>query len=206
MAQKNVEFWYDFGSNYSYIAAMRVGALAASEGLKVVWRPFLLGPIFKSFGWESSPFVLQKEKGAYVWRDMERECARYEIPWKKPSVFPRGSVLGHRVAVAAAEEPWLEDFCQAMFQRNFVADQDIEGVEAVGEVLASVGQNSEWIDRAVGSDVKSRLREQTESAKKRGIFGAPTFLVGAEMFWGNDRLEQALEWAVSGPVEGVAPA
>jgi 2-hydroxychromene-2-carboxylate isomerase len=196
MPASSVEFWFDFGSNYSYITAIRIGQLALAAGVQVEWKPFLLGPIFKSFGWESSPFVLQKEKGAYVWRDMERECQRYGVPWKKPSTFPRGSVLGHRVAIAASREPWLEEFCQAMFQRNFAADLDIEGVEAVAEVLASVGQSSDWIDRAVSSDVKLLLRQQSEEAKARGVFGAPTFFAKKEMFWGNDRLEQALEWAV----------
>jgi 2-hydroxychromene-2-carboxylate isomerase len=71
-SQPTVEFWYDFGSNYSYLSIMRVEKLAQDLGVKVAWKPFLLGPIFKSFGWESSPFVLQKEKGAYVWQDMVR--------------------------------------------------------------------------------------------------------------------------------------
>ncbi|MDM5181206.1 DsbA family protein, partial [Massilia sp. DJPM01] len=67
-------FWFDFGSNYSYLSTMRIEALAAAQGVRVLWKPFLLGPVFKSFGWNTSPFVLQKEKGAYVWRDMQRQC------------------------------------------------------------------------------------------------------------------------------------
>ena len=195
----SLEFWFDFGSNYSHIAALRIGPLARAAGVRVVWKPFLLGPIFKSFGWASSPFVVQEKKGAYAWRDMERECARYGVPWKRPSTFPRGSVLGHRVAVAAGGQPWLEEFCQAMYLRNFALDMDIEGVEAVSEVLASIGQlSADWIERAMGDEVKLRLRQQTDEAKGRGVFGAPTFFAGDEMFWGNDRLEQALEWA-AGP-------
>ena len=199
MSGNTMEFWFDFGSNYSYLAAMRLGPLAERAGVKVLWKPFLLGPIFKSFGWESSPFVLQKAKGAYAWRDMEREAARLGIAFKRPTTFPRGSVLGHRVALAAAGERWQVDFCQALFQRNFALDQDIEGVEAVSEVLASVGQASDiWIARAGGEAVKLGLRAQTEEAKARGVFGAPTFFAGEEMFWGNDRLEQALAWAAHG--------
>ena len=199
-ASKTLEFWFDFGSNYSYLTAMRIGPLAEKAGARIQWRPFLLGPIFKTFGWESSPFVLQKEKGAYVWRDMERESARYGIPYQKPSVFPRGSVLAHRVALATAKEPWNADYCRAMFQRNFGMDLEIDGVEAVSEVLASVGQTSDaWIDRANSDEVKQALRRQTEEAKTRGVFGAPTFFAAGEMFWGNDRLEQALEWAASHP-------
>lgn len=194
--QKQIEFWFDFGSNYSYLSALRIAPLAAMAEVRVQWKPFLLGSIFKSFGWDSSPFVLQKEKGAYVWRDMEREAERYGLPFKRPTAFPRRSVLGHRVAIAAAAQPWLPEFCQAMFQRNCAADLDIDGVDAVSEVLSSIGQHSgSWIERATANDVKLALRAQTEEARARGIFGAPTFFVGQEMFWGNDRLEQALEWA-----------
>ncbi|MGJ0223505.1 2-hydroxychromene-2-carboxylate isomerase, partial [Streptococcus pyogenes] len=150
----------------------------------------------KSLGWASSPFVVQKEKGAYVWLDMARECARYGVPWKMPTTFPRGSVLGHRLAIAAAGEPWLEAYCRAMFLRNFAHDQEIEGVDAASAALASIGQHSGiWIERATSEEVKLRLRNQTEEAREKGIFGAPTFFVGTEMFWGNDRLEQALERA-----------
>ena len=76
-ASPTLEFWYEFGSNYSYLAVMRIDELARQHGVKIVWKPFLLGPIFKSFGWDNSPFVLQKEKGAYTWRDMARQCEKY---------------------------------------------------------------------------------------------------------------------------------
>ncbi|WP_266160873.1 DsbA family protein, partial [Dyella silvatica] len=70
MSTPMIEFWFEFGSNYSYLSLMRIEALAAEHGVALAWRPFLLGPIFKSFGWDSSPFVLQQAKGAYVWHDM----------------------------------------------------------------------------------------------------------------------------------------
>ena len=89
----SIEFWFEFGSNYSYLSAMRIEEAAAQCGVVVRWRPFLLGPIFQSFGWSSSPFVLQKAKGAYVWKDMERQCDKYGIPWQMPSVFPRPATL-----------------------------------------------------------------------------------------------------------------
>lgn len=82
-----IEFWFEFGSNYSYLSALRIDALARAAGVEVLWRPFLLGPIFRELGWSSSPFVLQPAKGRYVWRDMEREAAKYDLPWRRPSVF-----------------------------------------------------------------------------------------------------------------------
>ncbi len=69
-----IEFWFDFGSNYSYLSVMRIDAQAASHGVRILWRPFLLGPVFRDLGFDNSPFVLQQKKGAYVWKDMERQC------------------------------------------------------------------------------------------------------------------------------------
>jgi 2-hydroxychromene-2-carboxylate isomerase len=191
-----LEFWFDFGSNYSYLSVMRIGDLARSAGVDVQWRPFLLGPIFKSFGWETSPFVLQKEKGEYVWQDMVRECRKYGIPWQRPSVFPRHSLLPLRIAVHGADQPWMEQFCERVMLRNFAADHDINAESSMAVVLDGLGLDASAIIEAAGStENKLRLRERTGQAKARGIFGAPTFFVGDDMFWGNDRLDDALALA-----------
>jgi 2-hydroxychromene-2-carboxylate isomerase len=191
-----IEFWFEFGSTYSYPAVMRIDALAARHGVRVEWRPFLLGPIFKSLGWESSPFVLQKEKGDYVWKDMERQCRKFGIPWKRPSIFPRTAILPARIALLGAEQPWIALFAQRIMQLNFVADQDIQSVDAVSGVLSQIGLPApDLIAQAQSEAIKSQLREQTGEASRRGVFGAPTFFVRGEMFWGNDRLDDALELA-----------
>lgn len=191
-----LEFWFDFGSNYSYLSTMRIDALAAEHGVRVVWRPFLLGPIFKAFGWESSPFVLQKEKGAYVWRDMERECAKAGLPWRQPTNFPRRALLPLRVATAGAEEPWINAFCQRIMQINFVEDRDIDDPKVVAEVLSALGLDAAAVIALAQSDAnKLALRDQGLEAQRRRIFGAPMFFAGDEMFWGNDRLDDAVAWA-----------
>jgi len=191
-----IEFWFEFGSNYSYLSVMRIEALAASKGVPIRWRPFLLGAIFKSFGWTSSPFVLQKAKGEYVWHDMLRQCRKYDLPWVKPSVFPRISLLSMRVAMVGAEEPWIGDYCKQIMLMNFARDREIDTPEAVSEVLQQLGLPAEDIlAKARSEDNKLRLRAQTEEAQARGIFGAPTFFVGSEMFWGDDRLDDALALA-----------
>lgn len=197
-----IEFWFDFGSNYSYISTMRIEAAASRSGLQVRWRPFLLGPIFRSFGWESSPFVLQAAKGEYVWKDMVRECRKAGIAWRKPSVFPRPAVLPLRVALVGAGQTWIGAYCRRMMALNFAEDRDIDSVDTVAEVLHGLGLEAGEILAAAQSDAnKRRLREQTEAAKALRIFGAPTFLVGDEMFWGNDRLDDAIAEAlrVGGP-------
>src|SRR5687767_12579343 len=102
-----IEFWFDFGSNYSYLSMMRIGRLAAEAGLTVRYKPFLLGPIFASLGWDTSPFVLQEAKGRYVWRDMQRQCDKYGLRWRRPSVFPRRTLLAARIALQNESAPWM---------------------------------------------------------------------------------------------------
>ena len=192
---RTIEFWFDFGSNYSYLSMMRIEALAAARNVTIDWRPFLLGPVFRQLGFDNSPFVLQKEKGAYVWKDMERQCRKYGIALTRPSTFPRAALLAMRVAVLGANEPWIGAWCRKIMQLNFVDDREIGSVEVVSDALDSLGLPAQSVIDAAQSDAnKLRLREQTELAINRGIFGAPTFFVGGEMFWGNDRLEDALDY------------
>ncbi len=191
-----IEFWFEFGSNYSYLSVMRIEDSAARRGVSVKWKPFLLGPIFKSFGWDSSPFVMQKEKGAYVWQDMARQCSKLGLPWARPSTFPRIALLPMRVALLGAEQPWMADYCRMTMMLNFAEDQDINAPEQVAGVLSELGlPAAKIIAEAQGERNKLLLRQQTETAQARGIFGAPTFFVGKEMFWGNDRLDDALALA-----------
>lgn len=196
---KSIEFWFDFGSNYSYLSAMRIEQAASALGVTVLWRPFLLGPIFKSFGWETSPFVLQKAKGEYVWKDMARECEKYDLAWIRPTSFPRLAVLPLRVALAGAEQSWVAEFCRQVMVTNFAVDKDIDSVDVIRGILDKMGVASEQILAAALSDSnKLALRHQTEAAQAKGIFGAPTFFVGSEMYWGNDRLDDALQYAARG--------
>ncbi|CDG81986.1 2-hydroxychromene-2-carboxylate isomerase [Janthinobacterium agaricidamnosum] len=193
---RTLEFWFDFSSNYSYLSVMRIEALARQAAIGVLWKPILLGAIFKSLGQQTSPFVLQQQKGAYVWNDMRRQCEKYGLPWRRPSVFPRSSVLAARVALIGADEGWIAPFSQRMMTLNFALDRDIGDAENVSAVLTEMGLETEdVIARALSPDNKQRLRSQTEEARQRGIFGAPSFIGGGELFWGNDRLEDALRYA-----------
>ena len=189
---QEIEFWFDFASPYSYLSAMRIEALAERADLTVRWRPFLLGPIFRSFGWETSPFVLQKEKGAHMWIDMERQCRKYGLAWTHPSSFPRGSILASRVALLLARSGRAGPFCRAVMRQNFALDRDIGDSAVVAVALAEIGETAEMIAAASRDEIKSALREETDLAKQKRIFGAPSFFIGDEMFWGNDRLEDAI--------------
>ncbi|HFL1971584.1 TPA: 2-hydroxychromene-2-carboxylate isomerase [Stenotrophomonas maltophilia] len=188
-----IEIWFDFASNYIYLSVMRIEEAARQAGRQVQWRPFLLGPIFQAQGWNNSPFVLQKAKGIYVWQDMLRQCRKHGLPWQKPSVLPRVSLLASRVALYGAGQAWIGAFCRQVMTLNFAEDRDITDPQLINEVLGGLGLDAPAIIAAALSEQnKQALRTQTEQAMTRGIFGAPTFFVGEGMFWGDDRLADAL--------------
>ena len=192
-----LDFWFDFASTYSYPAAMRIGPLAEQAGVAVRFRPFLLGPIFKAQGWTTSPFNLYPAKGRHMWRDLERLCADLGLPFRRPEPFPQNSLLAARVALAALADGWGEDFCRAVFRAEFGDGRRIDDAATIADMLAGLMIEPEPVLAAAQSDaIKAQLRAQTEAAERLGIFGAPSFTTAdGELFWGNDRLEQALRWA-----------
>jgi len=189
-----VQFWFDFASTYSYVASQRVGDRAAAAGVTLEWKPFLLGPIFRRQGWDDSPYNLNPARGRYMWMDVERQCRRHGSPFRKPSQFPRNPLLAARVALAGTGRAWLADFVRAAFRANFADDRDIADPAVIQEILRRLGQDAQGL-LALAQDPgnKERLRLQTEAAWEVGIFGAPTFVVEGELFWGNDRLEEAFD-------------
>ena len=191
-----IEFWFDFASTYSYPAAMRVEEVAGHYRCSVQWRPFLLGPIFKEQGWKDSPFNFYPVKGRYMWRDLERLCAALRIPFRKPSEFPRRGLLATRIACAGEESEWVAEFARRVYTANFAGDLDIAEASVLIDCLSGIVKDpAAVLSAARGQDAKARVRRNTERAIALGIFGAPTFLVREELFWGNDRLEAALEWS-----------
>jgi 2-hydroxychromene-2-carboxylate isomerase len=197
MAAPVLDFWFDFASTYSYPAAMRIGPLARQAGVRVHFRPFLLGPIFQAQGWTTSPFNLFPAKGRHMWRDLERVCADLGVPFRRPEPFPQNGLSAARVALVGLEQGWGDDFCRAVFRAEFADGHRIDDPAVIGELLAGLKVDPQPALTAAQSDaIKTRLRAQTEEAERLGIFGAPTFICAdGELFWGNDRLEHALRWA-----------
>jgi 2-hydroxychromene-2-carboxylate isomerase len=194
VAASALEFWFEFGSTYSYLSAARI---EDAEAVPISWRPFLLGPVFEEQGWNDSPFNVYPAKGRYMWRDLERLCAKYGIPFAKPSCFPRDGLLAARVACLAStsSEQWLPHFVRAVFRANFAEDREIGDAAEIRSILDSLGQSGAGlVEQAQTPENKRRLRDQTRRAGELGIFGAPSFVVDGELFWGNDRLEDALAW------------
>jgi 2-hydroxychromene-2-carboxylate isomerase len=192
-----LDFWFDFASTYSYVTAMRISPLAEAHGVTIGWRPFLLGPIFKAQGWDNSPFNLYPIKGRYMWRDLARICDALDLPLVQPALFPQNSVTAARVALVGLAEGWGENFCRAIFRAEFGEGRAIGEAATLVGVLAALGLEGEAVlEQAKAEPIKAALRTQTEQAQRLGIFGAPSFLTAdGELFWGNDRLEAALNWA-----------
>jgi len=192
-----ITFWFEFASTYSYLSVMRIGELAAARGVSVTWKPFLLGPVFAAQGWDTSPFNIYPAKGRYMWRDMERICAARGLPFRRPDPFPQNGLKAARLALAVAEQDGVEAFSRAVFQAQFGGGADISSDAVLQGCLRKSGLDEALIERAQSPDIKSALRAQTEEAITAGIFGAPSFTSGPELFWGDDRLEQSLEHAAA---------
>lgn len=196
---KQVEFWFDFASPYSYLSAMRIEKEAEVRGVEALWRPFLLGPIFADLGWDTSPFNIYPSKGKYMLRDMQRQAEKYGLSLSFPQAlnagFPRNSVLAARMALVALKQDWGKAFCKRVFAAQFVKGADIANADLLISLAAGLGGGAETAEEAERLKTKTLLRVNTDRAQELQIFGSPSFVVGSELFWGDDRLEDALDWA-----------
>lgn len=196
-----VTFWFEFASTYSYLSVMRIDAEAEKRGVQVNWKPFLLGPMFKAHGWNTSPFVVYPKKGRNMWRDVERRAKKYGLAFNRPDPsdprdFPAHSVLAARIALVGLDESWGKEFCRNVYVAQFANGEDVSDPVTLTRLAKSAGAEGGIIARATTPDNKFRLRTQTEDAFAANIYGAPSFTVGEELFWGDDRLEDALDWAL----------
>jgi 2-hydroxychromene-2-carboxylate isomerase len=196
MASKTLEFWYEFASPYSYIAAERIERLAEKAGIAVQWRPFVIGPILKLRPHNPSPTQdappAQKQ---YRRRDVERICLNQGIALYWPSTYPRNGLLAARVA-QIADVSWQREFSRAVYRANFVEDREISDPAVIAGILTGLGQEIDAVmEAALSAANKAALAAAVDEAIAKGIFGAPSFVVDGELFWGNDRLEQAIAWA-----------
>lgn len=191
---KKISFWYEFASTYSYLSVMRIEKLAKERKINIEWKPFLLGPIFKKQGLNDSPFNIFKLKGNYMWRDLKRLCTQRNLAFKKPDIFPQNGLLAARIALAGIKEGWCAEFSKQVFKANFAENKNISEPQVLQRILESMNLNfDEVMKNALADSNKQALRDQNTEAEKLGIFGAPSFTVGKELFWGDDRLEMAFE-------------
>lgn len=205
-----MEFWYDFASPYAYLSAMRIEKLAEEAGITLRWRPIIIGPLFKAFGHETGPNFDNKLKWDYLMLDMTRLAKSYGYPISLARLENTvSSVLGARVALLLWREGEGEDnnglcpeFTRRLSTAIFGEGRDISDPRIVAEVLNDMGEDGEAvIARALSPENKEALKEQVSAAQAAELFGVPSFILpdrDNELFWGNDRLEQAIAAAAVG--------
>lgn len=196
-----IDFYFDFSSPYSFLAAEQIDALAARHGRSVRYRPILLGIVFKASG--GAPLTQQyAPKARYSELDFERSARYAGVRYRHPSKFPIGAVGASRAVL------WLQQhrpetvnaFVHAVWRAFFQDDRDISDNAVVAEIAQSIGlDGAQLMEATQDPTVKDALRRQVEEAIALGVFGAPTIVVDGEMFWGNDRLPQIERWLASGP-------
>ncbi len=194
-----IEFWFDFSSPYSYLASERIDDLAAKHGRKVKWRPVMLGAAFKASG---LPLLLTVPlKGEYSKRDIERSARFMGVPYTFPPKFPLATLI------AARGYYWLHgrdcgkarEFAHAVFRAYWVEGRDISEGPVVLEIATGLGIDGEAFTAAIAtSEIKDRVKQETDAAIAKGMFGAPYFMVDGEPFWGADRLPQIDKWLATG--------
>ncbi|MBV5262790.1 2-hydroxychromene-2-carboxylate isomerase [Pinisolibacter aquiterrae] len=196
-----LEFWYEFASNYSWLSAMRIEDLAAAAGIEVVWRPFLLGPIFRDQGWSSSPFNLYPAKGRHMRRDMDRIARARGLTLTWPETFPADGLAAARLALVGEARGWVAPFTRAVYEAEFSRGRDIADRAVLAGILADLGLDADALLAEIATpEVKAALAARTDAARARDLFGAPSFLTpDGELFWGDDRLEQAITWTLAPP-------
>ena len=195
--QKHLDFFLFLGSSYTYLAVNRAEALAAEAGLSLRWRPFSVRSIM--IEQNNRPFVGKPVKLAYMWRDLERRAGRHGIPFKSIPPYPNDAdELANRVATVAATEGWCPAFARAAYRTWFLENKDPGKIEQTSLILEQLGQNpNEVLARADSSEIRDKYAAETEVARDLGIFGSPTFVYNSEIFWGDDRLEDAIDWCRS---------
>jgi 2-hydroxychromene-2-carboxylate isomerase len=193
MTRSPIDFWFSIGSIYSYLTIMRLDEVAQREGVVFRWRPFSIRVIMKEM--DNIPSS-KPAKLAYAWRDAERRAAAYGFPFRPTPPYPiKEFELANLIAVVGALEGWCPAYVRATYRRWFHDHQEPGAEPSLGETLLEIGQDPGRVrDRADAGDVRDAFRTATNEARELGIFGVPTFVVGGELFWGDDRLEDALRW------------
>jgi 2-hydroxychromene-2-carboxylate isomerase len=194
MAGEAIDFWFSTGSTYTYLTVSRLEKVAAATGVRFNWRPFSVRAIMREQN--NSPFAGKPVKMGYMWRDVERRAALYGLEAQVPAPYPLQEFdLANRLALLGLTEGWGKAYIAASYRRWFVDGQEPALEPNLSASLAEVGQETtRTVERAGGDDVKESYEAATAEARKLGIFGSPTFAVGGELFWGDDRLDDALCW------------
>ena len=200
MAEGQIDFWFTMGSTYSYLSVMRLADVESFHGVRFRWRPFHLLLILQEM--KHVPFADKPTKTSYMWRDIERRSAMYGLPLKLPAPYPvKQSITANLVAIVGMREGWGADFVRAAYRRWMQMGEETGSEPNVSSSLRDIGQEpGRVMALANAKAANDALSSETDAAKQLGIFGSPTFVVGRELFWGDDRLGDAISWLKHGAV------
>ncbi len=195
-----VDFWFSIGSTYSFLTIMRLDDWSAENDATVTWRPFNVRTVMSDQ--QNIPFAGKPVKSAYMWRDIERRAAKYHIHAKLPAPYPISDLpLANQVALLGMQDGWGKAFTQNLYRIWFEDGVEAGSESALTEALHRCQQDPRLIlSRARGPDITQALEAETATAVRLGVFGAPSFVVRGEVFWGDDRLDDALSWGRVGHV------
>ena len=194
---KEIEFWFSIGSTYTYLSVTRLKEVEQKFEVKFSWQSFSVRKIMLEM--DNVPFPPTKQvKADYMWRDIERRAQGYGFEAKVPAPYPLNEFdLANRVAVLGMHEGWCSDYVIATYRRWFVAGLEPGSEPNVSESLREIDQDPERVlELAADETIAKAYLSQTEQAQSKNIFGSPSFIVDGELFWGDDRLEDAVNWAL----------
>ena len=198
-----IDFWFSIGSTYSYLTVSRLPQIALENGLEIFWRPFNVRDVMVEQ--KNIPFSNKPVKLAYMWRDIERRASQYKLDPKIPAPYPlSGLMLANQIAILGKEEGWIEAYTQVTYRRWFEEGEPAGEEPNISKSLFEIGQNVDRVlDLATSHNIISALENETVEAKSLGVFESSSFVVSGDLFWGDDRLEDALTWATRGSVFSV---
>jgi len=194
---KEIEFWFSIGSTYTYLSVTRLKEVEQKYEVKFSWQPFSVRKIMLEM--DNVPFPpTKKVKADYMWRDIERRANSYGFEAKVPAPYPLKEFnLANKIAVIGMQEGWCSDYVIVTYRRWFVAGLEPGSEPNVSESLREIDQDPERaLELAADENIHKAYLSQTEQAQTKRIFGSPSFIVDGELFWGDDRLEDAVNWAL----------
>jgi 2-hydroxychromene-2-carboxylate isomerase len=193
-----IDFWFTVGSTYTYLTVSRLHHVEKTSGVRFRWRPFNARAIMLEMN--NVPFATKPMKLTYMWRDVERRASLYGVPINVPAPYPlKNFDLANRVAVLAEIEGWCPDYVRVTYRRWFVEGDEAGSEPNLTLSLTEIGQEpSRVISLAESDDIGKAYEAVTDEARRLNVFGAPTFITRGEVFWGDDRLDDALAWHSAG--------
>jgi 2-hydroxychromene-2-carboxylate isomerase len=191
----NIDFYFSIGSTYTYLTVTRILDVENKYQVKFNWKPFSVRAIMKEMN--NIPFPKEKmNKVNYMWRDIERRAERYGFFAKTPVPYPLSEFdLANQIAILGLEKDWGIDYIRLTYKKWFQEGKEPAIEPSISEVCNELKLNKEEItSEALKKEIQDKYEANTNSARENKIFGSPSFVVKNEVFWGDDRMEDAIKW------------